>query len=275
MDGSSKHPAEALVARAFLPDAVSLRRWFLAYAAMLLAAAVGLWMLATRQDWAVETWWRPALPLSARWEAFKSVFETVSPALKLLAFGVYLSLCCTFLPLPSGWIVAALATREAAVAAGLSGDPAVVALATTTIVAAAGATGSTVANLNDYHLFTWMLRHRGVAKVRRTRTFRAAANWFARSPFFILVLFNIIPIPVDVVRVLATTCRYGRAPFAAANFIGRFFRYAVIAFVTYWWNLGWYAAGALLGVAVVLGLARVLPALARKLLAAGPPRKQE
>ena len=277
MEGSSRHPADGPAAPAFLPDGVSIRRWFLAYAAMLLAAAVGLWILAARQDWAVETWYRPGLGLSARWEAFKDIFEAVSPALKLLAFGVYLSLCCTFLPLSSGWIVAAVATQEAAVAAGLSGDPAIAALATTAVVAAVGAAGSTVANLNDYHLFTWILRHRGVAKVRRTHTYLAAANWFARSPFFILVLFNIIPIPVDVVRMLATTCRYGRLPFAAANFVGRFFRYAVIAFVTYWWDLGWHASAALLGLAVVLGAARALPALARRLFAVGhpAPAKQE
>lgn len=268
MTGNSLTPTtESLTADVAAPDEISVGRWFLVYGTLLLAAAVPLWLLAMRQDWATESWWGGGLGWRERMDAFADVFRTVSPALKLLAFAVYLSLCCTFLPLPTGWIVAAVATREAAVAASLSDDPVVVAAVTTVVVAAAGAVGSTIANLNDYHLFTWILRHRGVAKVRNTRTYRAAARWFARAPGLILVIFNVVPIPVDVVRMLAATSRYPRLPFAVANFIGRFLRYAVIAFVTYWWDLGWVAVVALLGLAVILAAGKGLRPLARKLFA--------
>ena len=261
---------ETLTVEAAAPDGISVARWFLAYALLLLAAAAGLWLLAMRQDWATESWWGDGLAWRQRLGGFADVFRTVSPALKLLGFAVYLSLCCTFLPLPTGWIVAAVATREAAVAAALSGNPAVVAAVTTVVVAAAGAAGSTIANLNDYHLFTWILRHRGVAKVRNTRTYAAAARWFARAPGLILVIFNVVPIPVDVIRMLAATYRYPRLPFAVANFIGRFLRYGVIAFVTFWWDLGWIAVVALLGLAVVLAAGKGLRPLARKLFARTP-----
>ena len=133
------------------------------------------------------------------------------------------------------------------------------------MVAIVGAIGSTIANLNDYHLFTWMLRHRHVAKVRDTRAHRAGVRWFAACPFWLLVVFNIVPIPVDMVRMLATTYRYPRRQFAAANFLGRFVRYGVIALVTYRWNLGWVAVVALLAMAVMLGAVRVVPAALRKL----------
>jgi membrane protein YqaA with SNARE-associated domain len=176
---------------------------------------------------------------------------------KLIFFGSYLSLCTTFLPLPTGWIVAAVATREAAVGSN--------AWTTTLLVATVGAIGSTIANLNDYHLFTWMLRSHRVAKIRHTKLYEKSAMWFSRSPFFLLVVFNIVPIPVDVVRILATTYRYPRGPFAAANFIGRFLRYAVIAFVTYWWNLGYVAVLALLALAVVLAAVKAIPYLYRKI----------
>jgi membrane protein YqaA with SNARE-associated domain len=269
-------PTESLTAEVALPDGISVGRWFLAYAALLVAAAVPLWLLAMRQDWATESWLGGGLAWRERLGAFADVFCTVSPALKLLAFAVYLSLCCTFLPLPTGWIVAAVATREAAVAASLSDNPAVVAAVTTVVVAAAGAAGSTIANLNDYHLFTWILRHRGVAKVRNTRTYHTAARWFARAPGLILVIFNVVPIPVDVVRMLAATSRYPRLPFAVANFVGRFLRYGVIAFVTFWWDLGWVAVVALLGLAVVLAAGKGLRPLTRKLFArAETPGSQE
>jgi membrane protein YqaA with SNARE-associated domain len=155
-------------------------------------------------------------------------------------------------------IVAAVAMKNVAVGPDV--------WTTTLAVAAVGAVASTMANLNDYHLFTWMLRNRRIGKLRDTKLYRVSARWFERSPFFLVTLFNILPIPVDVVRMLATTYRYGRLPFAAANFVGRFIRYAVIAFVTY--SLGnqgpWVVLG-LLGVAVVLGAGKAAAAAMRKI----------
>ncbi len=63
---------------------------------------------------------------------------------------------------------------------------------------------------------------------------------------------------MDVVRLLAISRRYGRAPFAAANFLGRFVRYGVFAFATYWFNLGYVAPLALLALAVFLAIVKVM-----------------
>jgi len=232
-----------------IADGVSMRRWFAGYAAMLLiSGAVLAWLLAG-SDLAVGDW------TGAR--AWGEAFARIAPAAKLVALAMYLSLCCTFLPLPTGWIVAAAATREAAVAGGL--------WPTVALVAAAGAVGSTIANLNDYHLFTWLLRHHRIGKVRLTRAHATAARWFAASPMLLLLIVNIVPIPIDVVRPLAATCRYGRVPFAAANFTGRFVRYGVIAMITYTCDLGWRAVVALLALAGVLVLARAAGALVKRL----------
>jgi len=249
MERSSTAITEDGDGRHALPDTISIKRWFAAYAAMYVGAAVPLAVLIAGQGWTWDDW----LHRTA------ATFAATSPAVKLVGFGLYLSMCCTFCPLPTGWIVAGVATREAAVTGEL--------WTTVLAVGAVGALGSTIANLNDYHLFTWLLRSKRIAKVRGSRVYRASAEWFGRAPFFILVVFNVIPIPVDVIRMLATTYRYPRLRFAAANFVGRFIRYGIIAFVTFWWNLGWIAVVALLGLAVVLGAGRVLPALARKLFA--------
>jgi membrane protein YqaA with SNARE-associated domain len=233
----------------FGPDDVSIRRWFAAYAAVFLAGCAILTALAAGQGQGLSAW--VANPIRA--------FTDSDPVVKLLGFAAYLSVCCTFLPLPTGWAVAAVATQQAAIAGG--------AASATLLVATSGAIGSTLANLNDYHLFTWLLRRRKIAAVRQTRAYGLAARWFARAPFAILVVFNIVPIPVDVIRMLATSCRYARAPFAAANFIGRFIRYGAIAYVTYRWNLGWLAVVILLALALAMGLLRVLAGLLRRLLA--------
>jgi membrane protein DedA with SNARE-associated domain len=65
---------------------------------------------------------------------------------------------------------------------------------------------------------------------------------------------------------LATTYRYPRLPFAAANLVGRFIRYGVIAFVTYsLGSQGKWAVLALLGVAVVLGAVKAAQAAMRRI----------
>jgi len=223
------------------PDGLSIRRWLALYAAWLLALGLpALWMLRrTGVAWQ---------------ELFVHPGQFTTPAdgvLKLLIFGFYISLCCTFLPLPTGWLVSALAMRDVALTASLT--------MTTLTIAGIGAAASTVANLHDYHLFTWMLRHHRIARLRDTRLVHASGRWFARQPFAILVVFNIIPIPIDVIRMLAATARYPLGPFAAANFIGRWVRYAVIAAVTYLMgDRGWLISVALLAVAVVGGLARLV-----------------
>ncbi len=228
-------------------DGVSIRQWFALYAAYLLTAGVPLVLLLAFGDATAADWLdRPAATLAA-----------APAAVKLLAFAIYISLCTTMLPLPANWIVSAVALRQAAVAPGLA--------STTLVVAAVGAMASTVANLNDYHVFTWMLRSRRVARVRQTRAYRVAAAWFAKAPAFLLVVFNILPIPVDVVRMVAVTYRYPRLPFAAANFAGRFVRYGVIAAVTYsLGEQGKWAVLALLAVAVILAGAKLIPRLVRR-----------
>jgi len=241
----STQAAEAALAG---PDGVSIRRWFAVYGLFLLATGVPLVWLATSQA------------PSAR--EFVTDFRHMGVAVKLLAFAIYISLCCTFLPLPTNGIVAAVALPEVAVGGGFWG--------TTLALAGVGAVASTIANLNDYHLFTWMLRSRRISRVRHSRLYDHSARWFAKAPFAILVIFNIIPIPIDVIRMLATTYRYPRGAFAAANFVGRFIRYGVIVAVTYsLGQRGWIAVVVLLGVAVGLGLARLVRSALRRARPAG------
>ncbi|MDP6636324.1 MAG: hypothetical protein QGG42_15595 [Phycisphaerae bacterium] len=218
------------------PDGISVVRWFAFYAVVLASAGIWLWILVGHLTVSLES--LPEMP------------RTV----KLLTFAIYASLGCTFIPLPVNVIVAAAATHTAAVGTGLWD--------TVLLIGAVGAVASTLANLNDYHLFTWMLRSHRIASIRHTRIYRLAARWFDKSPFFLVAVFNILPIPVDVVRILATTNRYPRIPFAAANLIGRFIRYSVIAFLIYYFELSMTTAILImLGLAVAMLLAKLLPGL--------------
>ncbi len=228
-----------------------MRRWLvlhLAYVAILVAAAM-LLLARSGVSWAGFT--EHPIDVTVR------VTEQADAAPKLLIFCAYISLCCTFLPLPANAMVSAVSMQQFAPFGNL--------WATAAAVAAVGAFASMMANLLDFHLFTLMLRSKGIAKVRHTRLYDKSARWFARQPFMILVIFNILPIPIDVVRMLAATARYPLRPFAASNFIGRFVRYAILAGVTFaLGERGWMATVVLLVVAVLLAAPKLVGRFVRK-----------
>ncbi len=222
------------------PDGLSVKHWLAVYIAWLMALVVSATVMLGRMGVS----WRQFL------ENPRATTATAEPILKLLIFAIYISLACTFFPIPTGWLVSIIATRQAGLSDSL--------IITTLLVASVGAIASTVANLHDFHLFTLVLRHRRVARLRGTKLYDRAARWFGRRPFALLVIFNILPIPIDVLRMLAATYRYPLRPFAAANFIGRWIRYAVIAAGTFvMGDQGWLIAAALLAVAIILAGVKV------------------
>lgn len=243
-----------------------LAPWFIAYGVLVAALGTAFVFLSSREGlWAFG---QPDQSLTERWDAFVQAFCQLSSGTKLLGFATYLCLCSTLLPLPTSWIVSAVAIPGYAVANNV--------WMTTFLLTLVGASASVVANLNDYHLFTGLLRHRGIAKIRHTRFYDASARWFAKDPFLILVVFNFIPIPVDVIRILAVTYRYPRWQFVIANFLGRALRYAVIAFTTFKLGRhGWIATVALLVMAFILSAERLFSLFIRRRLQKLPACEEE
>lgn len=172
----------------------------------------------------------------------------------------YMSLACTFWPWPTAWVI-----MYAATPLGWGLDP--------WLVATVATVGTCVANLHDYYLVTFIYRYRPVRRLRRTRLYERAARWFERAPFITLAAAGFLPIPIDVVRLLAISQGYSRWKFAAASAVGRWPRYALLAVFARQFNLGWQWILAILGVTVVLGLWRGVPSLVRGL--AGLGRKEQ
>ncbi len=133
----------------------------------------------------------------------------------------YLSLCNTFVPLPTAWAVLLVAAP----------DYALVQTAWLRVLFIAGMLGTVtaVANLNEYHLLAYVLRFGLARRIRRTRVYGWAIRWFERSPFQLLMLVAFVPIPVDAVRWLAVLRRYSRVRFVLAYFVGRGLRYLLLA----------------------------------------------
>lgn len=175
--------------------------------------------------------WMAALTVVARLSplATEAGFEIGRKVWLLSVYAFYLSLCCSFCPLPTAWIVLLMASNEVA----LVSNP----MLRVVIVAVAGALGTVMANLNEYHLLTYLLGQGKVARVRDTRAYRLAAGWFSVTPFAVLLAVAVLPIPVDPVRWLAVAYRYPRRRFAAAYFTGRSLRYALFATLAVWLDL--------------------------------------
>ena len=60
-----------------------------------------------------------------------------------------------------------------------------------------------------------------------------ALEWFARAPFATLTVASFLPIPIDVIRILAVSADYPRTRYALATFAGRLPRYLLLAYLGY------------------------------------------
>ena len=211
-------------------------------------------------------WFYPFLALLAVLAAVKILYPDSSAAI-LAAYFAYISICCTFCPLPTTPVVLWMAAPVAG--GGLGFDP--------LLVAVVGAAGTAVANLHDYYLLTFLYRYRHVRRVRATSLYRRFAGWYNRAPFATLAAASFLPIPVDFVRLMAISEGYSRVRFALGSLVGRWPRYLLLAYLADRFNLGWQWILGIAGATVVLGLWRGLPALVRKLkdLKQAGPRAEE
>ena len=169
-------------------------------------------------------------PLSAaRWFSWFAVYAAAmavlvhwlwttgrAPLAQLAGFALVVSCACQFCPIQIIplflWI-------------GRSWNPFLVALV--------GSAATAVANLHDYYVLTALLRVERIDRVRGTASYRRAAEWFARWPFWTLVASNIVVLPVDVPRLLAISTRYSRPRFVLATLVGRYPRYLLLAGLGY------------------------------------------
>jgi membrane protein YqaA with SNARE-associated domain len=187
-------------------------------------------------------------------------YDTGDPAAMaawvLALTGFYLSLCNTLVPLPTSWIVLLAASEDVM----LFESP----LLRIAVVSILCTTASAMANLNEYHVLGYFLRSRLGDRIRRTHVYRWAIRWFDVSPFQTLTLFAFVPIPVDFIRWLAILRRYPRLRFAAAYWLGRLPRYAILAGVSVVLKLGVLEIVLIqVGIVVVLGARLAWTALRR------------
>ncbi len=213
----------------------ALRLWFVLYLVWMGLLTVGaLWGYAV---------WRQGNPLGL-------------PVWAICLGTFYLSLANNFCPLPTMWMVMLLASS----AVGLPG-PVPLRIA---YVAAATAVATGMANLNEYHLL-WAVGGRVAERVRSAQLVRWAIGCFRVSPFGILALASLVPIPIDAVRWIAIADGYNRWRFFWANVAGRWLRYALLAGATIWLSLGvWTILAVQAAVVAVAGVSLLVRTMRRR-----------
>ncbi len=132
----------------------------------------------------------------------------------LMDFFLYMCLACQFFPIPTLPPIAFMAKVFHPV-----------------LISAVGALGTCIANLNDYAILGWLFRNHRIRKIRDIGTYRKFLHFFDRYAFLTLVVGAFLPIPVDVVRLMAISRAYTYWKYLLATFIGRFPRYLIIAYL--------------------------------------------
>jgi membrane protein YqaA with SNARE-associated domain len=132
----------------------------------------------------------------------------------LYDYFLYMSVACQFFPIPTLPSIAFTAKVYPPV-----------------LVAFVGALGTVVAYVIDYGILGWLFRHQRVKKVRDIHLYRKLLKFFDKYAFLTVSAAAFLPIPVDVVRLLAISRAYNYWKYLAAAFVGRFPRYLILAYV--------------------------------------------
>ena len=144
----------------------------------------------------------------------KTGFQVPPSPTILFGYFIYMCLACQFFPIPTLPPIAFTAKIFHPV-----------------LVAAVGAVGTCIANLNDYVILGWLFRHKKVRKIRDIQTYKRLLAFFDRYAFLTLSVAAFLPIPLDVIRLLAISRAYSFPKYVAAAFVGRFPRYLIIAYL--------------------------------------------
>lgn len=97
-------------------------------------------------------------------------------------------------------------------------------------IAAAATFGSVVVSFADYAMVESMLRRsRAARQTRDSRLMQWGVRWMKRWPFGVVIVFSLLPLPISIIRVLAPVSGYPIGRYIAAQIVGRFPRFLLLA----------------------------------------------
>lgn len=94
-----------------------------------------------------------------------------------------------------------------------------------------GAVGASISAFIEYHIIDFLMRFDRIAKLKQNGKYQKYAGYFDRFSFRSIMLASLIPLPLDVIRILAITRRYSKWRYLLATFLGRIPRIFIFAFL--------------------------------------------
>lgn len=124
-------------------------------------------------------------------------------------------------------------------------------------IAAAATFGSIVMSFADYAMIESVLRRsRFAQQTRDSRLMQWGVRWMRRWPFGVVVAFSLLPLPISIIRVLAPVSGYPIGRYIAAQIVGRFPRFLILAMIGRAIQLPtWLLVGVTVGLTLALYLA--------------------
>ena len=112
-------------------------------------------------------------------------------------------------------------------------------------LSAVAATGGTlIAGWLDHRVFVPVLNYRKVTVYKESRFYKKAADMFMRYPFLTIVVTGFTPIPFFPFKFLCFSIHYPLRRYLAALSVGRYPRYAALAWVGMMFNIpNWILIG--------------------------------
>jgi len=164
---------------------------------------------ALKDNWIVIIFSLTTLAITALILLISFPFQQSSDLIFLLG---YMTLACTFFPLPTPQIIMEYGGRF---------DP--------VLVAVIGAIGTCIAGLIDYTIIEYVLKFEYIDKLTHTKIYKYSSWFFNKIAFLSLVLAGFTPIPFEPFRFLACAAKYNRLKYILSIFLGRAPRYYLLA----------------------------------------------
>jgi len=133
---------------------------------------------------------------------------------ELMSYFLIMSVSCNFVPIPTFPFVIYVANDYSF-----------------WLVVLSGAIGATIASLIEYYVIDLLMRFDKLAKLKHNGKYKKYAKYFDRFSFRSIMLASFVPLPVDVIRLLAITRRYSKVRYLIATFLGRVPRIFIFAFL--------------------------------------------
>jgi len=137
--------------------------------------------------------------------------------------------------------------------------------------AVAASAGTLVAGFLDHSVFVPVMNRKGLTSYKEKSWYQKAARLFMKYPFTVIVVTGFTPIPFFPFKFLSFSLHYPLWKYLAALLIGRFPRYALLAWVGHLIHIPGWLLVAVFGAIGLAYAARAAPEVVRYLRKSHPP----